>query len=473
VHFLGAARRSSGGKGGKQGKLFRISTMNKDDTTRQANRSALPTPEELMFGNLPQAPTRREASQRQWTQDTVHESQEDFRALFEIHPQPMWIYDLQTQAVVAMNAAARLQLGYGREEIPALSRRALGAVDQGTDANSEDGIRPSVDAALRRKDGMALSGVSPRAIDLLFSGRPVRLVMHNLVAAETAELAPHQSVPAPFRRDAGEAPPVVLASNGPKVSAGADIQEMRRLVGCMAHDFNNLLTAILGNIALVAANLENGDPRRELLRVAEEAGCRAAELLNELRDVTQPPTTRRAAVDLNALVDEAIALLRRTLDPRIQVEFERASDLWQMAADAGQLHQILLNLCLNARDAMERGGKLLLRTANVVLRSSDCRQQEKRRPGEFVCLQVADTGCGIAAELLPRIFEPFFTTKAKGKGTGLGLAIVAELVKQHKGWVECVSEPGYGTHFGLFFPRQTSLHKMETAPTWERETVTS
>jgi CheY-like chemotaxis protein len=157
-------------------------------------------------------------------------------------------------------------------------------------------------------------------------------------------------------------------------------------------------------------------------------------------------------VDLNACVEETVRLLRRTFDPRITIAVHKAADLWLVQGDTGQVGQVVLNLCLNARDAQPEGGTLTVETANVHLALDSVTDPVEGRPGDFVRLRIADTGHGMSPEVQERIFEPFFTTKEPGKGTGLGLAMVFGIVKAHGGWVECRSEVGKGTCFDVYLP---------------------
>jgi PAS domain S-box-containing protein len=225
------------------------------------------------------------------------------------------------------------------------------------------------------------------------------------------------------------------------------------LAGGIAHDFNNLLTAILGNLSLLMNDLPEPHPGRELAGAAERASLRAADLTSQLLGFSRRTLLRPQAVDLNATVAEVVGILRRTIDPRISVAVNADSALWTVKADPGQLSQVLMNLCLNARDAMPDGGSLVLETANVVFAETPARAPVEARPGEFIRLSVRDNGCGIPPDVRARIFEPFFTTKGPGKGTGLGLAMVFGIVQQHDGWIECQSEPGRGTTFGMYIPR--------------------
>jgi PAS domain S-box-containing protein len=229
------------------------------------------------------------------------------------------------------------------------------------------------------------------------------------------------------------------------------------MAGGIAHDFNNLLAVILGNIALSLGGLSESHPHRELLAAAERAGVQAAELTNRLLGFARQTILRTAPVQLNSCMEETTRLLERAIDPRIQLVVKPSSDLWTVEADPGQMNQVLMNLCINARDAMPEGGRLTLDAVNVVIDEDVARQHVAARRGEFVRLRVSDSGHGIPADIRARIFEPFFTTKSAGKGTGLGLAMVYGIVQQHQGWIECYSEVGTGTRFDVYLPRHTVL----------------
>jgi two-component system cell cycle sensor histidine kinase/response regulator CckA len=238
------------------------------------------------------------------------------------------------------------------------------------------------------------------------------------------------------------------------------MEAVGQLAGGVAHDFNNLLTVILGNTAMVLSRMAPADPCRELLQAVEKAGSRAASLTRQLLGFSRRATLRAEPVSLAACVQETVHLLRRTIDPRINLDVQISPDLWPVLADPTLIGQALMNLCLNARDAMPQGGRLLLRADNVDLGDDYARLHLEGRAGAFVRLRVEDTGCGIPAEVRPHIFEPFFTTKGLGVGTGLGLAMVFGIVKQHQGWINCYSEIGRGTRFDLFLPR----HEHAPAP---------
>jgi PAS domain S-box-containing protein len=228
-----------------------------------------------------------------------------------------------------------------------------------------------------------------------------------------------------------------------------------QMAGGIAHDFNNLLTGVIGNLALLSVPPEGANS--ELLAAAERAAHRAADLTRKLLGLARKNQLLVAPVRVSEFVSEVVSILRRTVDPRIAVVTDLAvAD--PVAVDATLLNQALLNLCLNARDAMPRGGRLSIRAASVWFTPEEVADQPEARPGGFVRLSVEDTGCGMPPEIQARVFEPFFTTKPVGQGTGLGLPMVHGIVKQHGGWIVCESALGHGTRFDLYLPRAVVPH---------------
>jgi signal transduction histidine kinase/DNA-binding response OmpR family regulator len=224
------------------------------------------------------------------------------------------------------------------------------------------------------------------------------------------------------------------------------------LAGGVAHDFNNLLTVINGFAELMRFQLSLNDPCQQSLEKILCASKSAVALVRQLLAFSRREAARPVVLDLNGVTTEALKLLGRVIGEDVELITHLAPDLAPVHADPGQMEQVLMNLAVNARDAMPGGGKLTIETANLALDESSAYAQVEMEPGEYVLLTVSDTGVGIDDEVLAHIFEPFFTTKPKGKGTGLGLATVYGIVGQHGGHIHVYSEPGQGTTFRIYFP---------------------
>jgi two-component system, cell cycle sensor histidine kinase and response regulator CckA len=257
---------------------------------------------------------------------------------------------------------------------------------------------------------------------------------------------------APLKADDGATAGLIIVGRdvteqerlGEELRQSQKLEAVGRLAGGIAHDFNNLLTVVLGNLELVRCGAATGAEADEMLGAVERAAKQAADLTKQMLGFARRQPLRTVPVDLNALVRDAIGLLRRTIDPRITVRFQPTVGLHSVAADPVQLQQILMNLCLNARDAMPDGGTLTLETANA-----DAPAEGRA----MVRLSVTDTGVGMTDEVRAKVFDPFFTTKGVGQGTGLGLAVVYGVAKAHGGWVDVTSAPGAGSRFDVFLPQ--------------------
>jgi PAS domain S-box-containing protein len=234
-----------------------------------------------------------------------------------------------------------------------------------------------------------------------------------------------------------------------------------RLAGGVAHDFNNVLSSIIGFTELSLMKLPENSPLREHLDIVRESGYKAAALTRQLLAFSRKQVLKIEVVNLSTLIQNMAKMLGRTVREDIKLELQMASPAIHIMADPVQIEQVLLNLVINARDAMPKGGTVTIRTTDIDLDSTALGKHERIIPGPYVQLSVRDTGEGMTRDLQERIFEPFFTTKEIGRGTGLGLSTAYGIVKQHNGYISVYSEPGIGTIFKIYLPAVTKEMKKE------------
>jgi two-component system cell cycle sensor histidine kinase/response regulator CckA len=358
------------------------------------------------------------------------ESAQEYRLLFDGNPHAMWVFDAETLAFLAVNDAAVELYGFSREEFLGMTIRdirppeEIPALLQYVPTMSDSPSLVAVHVRHRKKDGthLEVEGIS-NPID--FGGRRARLVMASDVSSKRlleAQLLQSQKMEA-----------------------------VGRLAGGVAHDFNNSLGVILGyaEVLMRQAAPEQVRKLEQILKATHHASHLTRQLLAFSRKQIVDPKV----LDFNALLSDLEDMLRRLIGEHITLVIEPGPDLGVVKADPGQLEQVVMNLCVNARDAMPDGGLLRIQTANADIGSSPAEGREAMAPGRYAVLSVSDTGSGIPTEILSKIFEPFFTTKDQGKGTGLGLAMVYGIVKQAGGHVWVESGVGLGTTFHIGLPR--------------------
>ncbi len=242
------------------------------------------------------------------------------------------------------------------------------------------------------------------------------------------------------------------------------------LTGGIAHDFNNLMTPILGYTDLAMMKVDETNTLYGDLKRVRDAATRAADLTRQLLLFSRKQPMEFIPLNINRVIEDLLKMLDRFIGEDVMIETELEDDLWTVSADAGNIQQVIMNLAVNARDAMAKGGRLTIRTENVYIDEDYCRTYGYAHPGKTVCLSVEDTGVGMDKETVRHVFEPFFTTKEVGKGTGLGLSVVYGIIKEHEGWINVYSEPGQGSTFKAYLPAfsvRVEAEPEETVPMGE------
>ena len=370
-------------------------------------------------------------TERATAQQALTESERHYRVLFESNPNALFVYTLDTLALLAVNEAAVSQYGYTREELLAMTVEHLHPPEEVPAvrelvAKSETGLRKRGEWRHRKKDGTIID-VEITRNTLTFAGRPAALAMaHDITKRKSVET---------------------------QLLQAQKMEAVGRLAGGIAHDFNNLLTAIFGSSDLLLGDLSADDQRRADVEDIKQAAQRAAALTRQLLAFSRQQVLAPQVLDMNALIADLEKMLRRLIGEDIEFRTVLAPDLGAVRADPGQLEQVIMNLAVNARDAMPHGGKLTVETVNADLDDAYAQAHIPAVPGRYTMLAVSDTGIGMDTQVKAHIFEPFFTTKEKGKGTGLGLATVYGIVKQSNGYIWVYSEPGQGTSFKIYLPR--------------------
>jgi two-component system, cell cycle sensor histidine kinase and response regulator CckA len=241
------------------------------------------------------------------------------------------------------------------------------------------------------------------------------------------------------------------------------MEAIGRLAGGIAHDFNNLLTAIIGYSQLLISGFDSEDPRQASVQEIEKAGKSAASLTRQLLAFSRRQVLQPKVLDLNECVSNMEKMLKRLIGEDIHLETNMSPHLGRVLADPGQIEQVIINLAVNARDAMPAGGKLIIETLDVVVDEAETGELIDMLPGSYAMLVVGDDGSGMDPETLAKIFEPFFTTKELGKGTGLGLSTVYGIIEQSGGYIRVYSEPGEGTLFRIYLPRTEEIEQIPQA----------
>jgi len=367
-------------------------------------------------------------------EEALRQSEERYRLALEATQEIMYDWDIANDTVF-WNPSLTRMLGYEPEEMGGTFQGWLGRVHPDDAARVRREIAAAVDRGevfsseyrAQRKTGEFAALLDRGVILRDPDGKAVRLVgaITDLTASKQLQ---------------------------DQLRQVQKIEAVGRLAGGIAHDFNNLLTALLGSTELLQRRLAEDHLAQQELATIQRTAKRAAAFTQSLLAFARRQVLEPIDLELNAFISEALPMLRRLIPENIRIDVRAGGGLLTVRADRGQLTQILMNLCVNARDAMPTGGTITISTENVTMDKAFVAGHQGAKPGRYVNLAVTDTGDGIAIDDMPHIFEPFFTTKDRGKGTGLGLSTVYGIVKQHGGFVYADSWPGNGCTFSVYLP---------------------
>jgi len=373
----------------------------------------------------------QDVTERRLAEDRLLENEQRYRSLFDRHPDAVYSFDAEGRFVSA-NAACEGLTGYGLDELIGKSFMPLVVPeDRGRALEyfraAMSGRAASYEESIIHKSGRRIE-VSITKLPIVVDGKMVGVygIAQDLTTRRELEARLHQA---------------------------EKMQAVGRLAASVAHDFNNLLTIIQSCAAMITTDLPASSQSHADAQEILKASRRASELTQQLLAFSRKQVLQPQRVDVNQQITSFLGMLRRVMGAHVLVETELAAHTWQVFADPGQLERVLMNLGVNARDAMPNGGTLRLRTENVVLDSTHASEAVGLSPGAYVRILIEDTGTGIDPSVLPHIFEPFVTTKPQGLGTGLGLSTVYGIVEQTGGTIRVDTTPGRGSRFAVYLPR--------------------
>jgi PAS domain S-box-containing protein len=420
-------------KQGREVEPIEVTVTCKDGSTRQVEQMAALTANRVLA-------IYRDITEHKEAEKALLKSQQMLEKTFASLPEAVFIIDANTVKIIDCNPAASKIFGYSPEEMKGRTTTFL-HVDEAALAEFRKHLYPAIkekgvlflpNFKMRRKDGtifytensvMPLEDQQGKHIGWLS-------VVRDITKYRQAEEQLHQS---------------------------QKMEAIGRLAGGIAHDFNNLLTVIKGYSQLSIFEMKEGNPLKGNIEEIQKASQRASELTQQLLAFSRRQILELKVLDLNTILRDLDKMLHRIIGEDIEMVYLLSENLGKIKTDPGQMEQVILNLAVNARDAMPSGGKLTIETTNVILDESYTHRHVDVKPGPYVMLSVTDTGCGMSQEIKEHLFEPFFTTKKKGMGTGLGLSTLYGIVKQSGGDIRFSSEQGMGTTFKIYLPNVDEL----------------
>jgi two-component system, cell cycle sensor histidine kinase and response regulator CckA len=386
---------------------------------------------------------KKEIAERIQAQDALRLSEERFSKAFQASPIPLVIQSLLDEKIVDANTGFLRLTGYGRDELIGQTARQLRIWEEAEDERAMvDRLRREMSLRELPSRFRAKSG---RTLEVLLSVELIELDGKPFLLAIARDITEQTKLESQLRQ-------------------AQKMEAVGQLAAGVAHDFNNILTVVQGNASLLLADKPAGSPDCRPLENVCAAADRAAKLVGQLLTFCRRQVVEMRPTDLREVLAVVAEMLPRVLTSAVEVEVRMPEGLPCVSGDTPMMETLLMNLAVNARDAMAEGGKLSIAAELVTFTAGEPSANPETRAGDFIRLSVSDTGSGIPPEVLPRIFEPFFTTKPVGKGTGLGLATVYGIVKQHQGWVEVRSQVNFGTAFHIFLPASAGRQARQTAP---------
>jgi PAS domain S-box-containing protein len=380
------------------------------------------------------AELREEISERERAELTLRESESRFSAIFHASPVAIALSEKSDGRFVDVNATFLNMFGHSRSEVIGHTSAELNYLPSMQDRNRlvsellEEGSQ-QIETKFRRKSG--------ELFDVLLSAHPVQVGSQSYVLGTLLDITGRKHLEESLRQS-------------------QKMEGIGHLAGGIAHEFNNILGTMMMNLGLAGMS-DGGGRNADLIDTLDGSCQKAADLVKQLLAFSRQSVIERRPVDFASVISGQVKMLRQFLGERIELELLAAPHLPWVKADKGLIEQVLLNLCINARDAMKNGGRVRLELAEEEVGAERAKTFAEARLGKFVRLSVTDTGCGMDDRTLKRLFEPFFTTKDIGKGTGLGLATVRGIVQQHQGWIEVESSVGNGSAFRVFLPATESV----------------
>jgi PAS domain S-box-containing protein len=388
----------------------------------------------------------RDISVRKAAEEHLAKMEARYRGLLEAAPDAMVVVN-QAGEIVLLNLQAEKQFGYSRDEL--VGQKVTNIIPQGfAERLIADGLR-SAEEALAQQIGTGIELTALRKdgsefpIELMLS--PLESADGILITAAIRDIATRRELEHQFRQ-------------------AQKMEAVGQLTGGVAHDFNNLLTVITCTIEGIAEAVADNPELLAMARSIDQAAERGAQLTQRMLAFARKQPLQSRVIDLNEVATRMVGMLRRMLSEDINVKTKLGAELWAATADGNQVEDAILNLAINARDAMPTGGKLVVETENVSLDKRYAAQNAEVMPGDYVSIAVTDSGTGMSAAVMERAFEPFYTTKEVGRGTGLGLSMVYGFAKQSRGHVKIYSELGRGTTIKLFLPRAAADSPSQIIP---------